>query len=141
MPVALAALAAACSDDEPRAHSGQPRPSAPTGASPSTAEEPISEAKLAKLARFLDEAKTIHRVGGRRAIRFEGTRHRGRPAPTGRAERRRRTRGLRLAAARVRRSTLVLSQLFVVRGVPGSFCYINRASRNSTTAAPNRIES
>ena len=47
----------------------QPRPSAPTGAPPSTAEEPISEAKLAKLAGFLDKTKTIHRVGARFELR------------------------------------------------------------------------
>ena len=69
MLVALAALAAGCTSDEHRSRSEQRQPGAPTEAPPSAANEPISTAKLAKLAAFLDEAKPIHHVGAKFELR------------------------------------------------------------------------
>jgi hypothetical protein len=69
MLAALAALAAGCTSDEHRPRSEQRQPGAPTEAPPSAANEPISRAKLAKRAAFLDEAKPIGRVGAKFELR------------------------------------------------------------------------
>jgi hypothetical protein len=61
--IALAVLAAGCSSDEPRPRSQHRQAGAPTQAPESEARDPISKAKLAKLAAFLRRAEFIDRVG------------------------------------------------------------------------------
>jgi PBP1b-binding outer membrane lipoprotein LpoB len=61
--VALAVLAAGCSSDEPRPRSEQRQAGAPTQAPESVARDPISKAKLARLAAFLKKVEFINRIG------------------------------------------------------------------------------
>lgn len=67
--VALAALAVGCSSDDWRPASEQPQEATPTQASPSTAQEPISQAKQASLDRFLAKTKPVTRVGAEFELR------------------------------------------------------------------------
>ncbi len=69
MLVALAALAAGCNSDDPRPASEQPHKPAPTQVSPSTAQEPISQAQQASLDGFLARTKPVTRVGAEFELR------------------------------------------------------------------------
>ncbi len=61
--VSLAVLAAGCSSDEPRPRGEQRQTSAPTQDPESVATDPVSKAKLTRLAAFLKRAEFVDRVG------------------------------------------------------------------------------